>query len=183
MARRKIAFLPNQYYHVFNRGAHRLEIFRSAGDYRYLLGKIKQQALICDISVIAYFLMPNHFHFLLRQNGDVAISHFMQAFLKYNHSGTLFEGNFKAILVDNTDFLLHICRYIHRNPLQAGLVNHPSEWKFSNFLEWVGIRSGELVDKEFVSTNFGSPIEYQEFVLSDIPPEGIDKSLRHYLFV
>jgi REP element-mobilizing transposase RayT len=54
---------------------------------------------------------------------------------KYKHSGTLFEGNFKAILVDNTDYLLHICRYIHRNPMEAGMVNHPSEWKFSNYLE------------------------------------------------
>jgi putative transposase len=191
MARRNISFLPNQYYHVYNRGAHKSEIFRADGDYLYLLRQVKELSEKCDITIIAYCLMPNHYHFLLRQNGDTTVSQFIQAIFniyskafnsKYNHSGTLFEGSFKAILVDKTEYLLHLCRYIHRNPLDSGIVHHPAEWKFSNYLEWTIKRAGELVDIEFVQDNFGSAEEYEEFVTSYIPPDKTEKVLRHYLF-
>ena len=89
--------------------------------------------------------MPNHYHFLLRQTGDYSVSEFMQsifnaytkAFNKmYKRTGTLFEGPFKAIEVLKEDHLLHLCRYIHRNPLEAGLVKNISDWPYSNYTEW-----------------------------------------------
>jgi REP element-mobilizing transposase RayT len=191
MARRNISFLPNQYYHIYNRGAHKLEIFRAASDYRFLLQLIKNRAEKYDISVIAYCLMPNHYHFLFRQNSDTTISSFIQAVFnlyskafnrKYCHSGTLFERSFQAILVNQTEYLLHLCRYIHRNPLDAGMVKHPAEWEFSNYLEWVKKRTGKLVDMEFVRDNFGNSEEYEDFVLSYVPLDKTEKVLRHYLF-
>jgi len=66
MARRNVPFLPNQYYHIYNRGAHRIDIFRNDADYTFLLKLVKEQTEKCDISVIAYCLMHNHYHFLLR---------------------------------------------------------------------------------------------------------------------
>ena len=145
----------------------------------------------CDVAVIAYCLMDNHYHFLLRQNGDIEISKFMQAIFnvyskafntKYKHSGTLFEGPYKAIRVGRNEYLLHLCRYIHRNPLEAGLVVKPEQWHYSNYAEFIGKRNGALVDREFVKMNFGSPEAYEDFVMNYVPPEKTQKELRHYLF-
>ncbi len=191
MARRNVPFLPNQYYHVYNRGAHRIDIFRNDPDYTFLLKLVKKQAEKCGISIIAYCLMHNHYHFLLRQNSDIQISKFMQAVFnvyskafnsKYQLSGTLFEGPFRVIHVDRTEYLLHLCRYIHRNPLDAGIVVVPEQWHYSNYLEFIEKREGTLVDREFVKENFSSPEEYREFVMDYIPPEKSQKELRHYLF-
>ena len=80
--------------------------------------------------MIAYCLMHNHYHFLLRQNGEIKISRFMQAVFniytkafnsKYELSETLFEGPSRAIHVDRSEYLLQLCHYIHRNPLEAGI--------------------------------------------------------------
>ena len=191
MARRNILFLPNNYYHIYNRGAHKDNIFRNDADYFFLLKYVKKELEKCAITVIAYCLMDNHYHFLLRQNRVIEISKFMQAVFnvytkafntKYKHSGTLFEGPFKAILVERNEYLLQLCRYIHRNPLEAGLVVKPEQWHYSNYAEFIGKRNGTLVDNEFVKENFGSPKEYEEFVMNYIPPEKTQKELRHYLF-
>ena len=191
MARRNTPFLPNQYYHIYNRGAHRIDIFRNDMDYVFLLKLVKEQAQKCGISMIAYCLMSNHYHFLLRQDGDIKISKFMQAIFnvytkafnsKYGLSGTLFEGPFRAILVDRSEYLLHLCRYIHRNPIEAGIVITPEQWHYSNYLEFVEQRDGVLVDREFVKENFGLPEEYRDFVMNYAPPEKTQKELRNYLF-
>ncbi|MBI3167737.1 MAG: transposase [Chloroflexi bacterium] len=191
MARRKILFLPNQYYHIYNRGVHHENIFRNDADFKFLLKHIKKEAKRCAITIIAYCLMSNHYHFLFRQDGDIEISEFMQAVFniytkafnaKYKLSGTLFEGPYKAIHVDKSPYLFQLCRYIHRNPLEAGIVVKPEQWVYSNYAEFVGKRNGTLIDREFVITNFGSAENYEDFVLNYIPPEKTQKELRHYLF-
>jgi REP element-mobilizing transposase RayT len=191
MARRKVPFLPGNYYHVYNRGANKADIFLNDRDYVYLLKQIKKLAREFDITIIAYCLMSNHYHFLLRQDGEKQISDFMQAvFFKYslhfntshNHSGTIFEGPFQAILVERNEYLLHLCRYIHRNPLEAAIVVKPEQWDYSNYAEFIGARNGTLVDSEFVKINFGSPENYEDYVMKYIPPEKAQKELRHYLF-
>ena len=139
MARRNISFLPNQYYHVYNRGANRADIFRNDKDYVFLLKQVKEHLEEYAITVIAYCLMSNHYHFLLRQNAEAKINDFMQkVFFIYsssfntihNRSGTLFEGPFRAIWVDKTEYALHVCRYIHRNPLEAKMVIRPEQWHY-----------------------------------------------------
>ncbi len=191
MARRNVPFLPNHYYHVYNRGAHKMDIFRSDVDYIMLLNLVKEKMSVFDISVIAYCLMSNHYHFLFRQNGDAKLNDFMQAVFniypkrfnhKYGLSGTLFEGPFQAIMVESEKYLLHLCRYIHRNPVEADMVRNPEQWHYSNYLEFVGQRNGTLVDREFVRENFGSPEEYRAFVMDYIPSEKTEKEFRHYLF-
>jgi REP element-mobilizing transposase RayT len=191
MAQRRLNFEPGHYYHVYNRGAHKLEIFRARKDYHFLLKLVKEQTQKLQISVIAYCLMPNHYHFLFRQNGEREISVLMQAIFnvyskafntQHGHSGTLFEGPFKAIWVDRLEYLLHLCRYIHRNPLEAGLVTHPEQWEYSNYREFVGKRAGVMVDKDFVKEDLGTPAEYESFVMEYVPPEKSEKILHHYLF-
>jgi putative transposase len=191
MARRNISFLPNCYYHIYNRGANKADIFLNDKDYVFLLKQIRKGVKEYDVSVIAYCLMSNHYHFLLRQNGEAKINEFMQAVfhvysLAFNtihrHSGTLFEGPFQAIFVDKSEYLLHLCRYIHRNPIEAGIVATPEQWHYSNYAEFIGKRKGILADHEFIQTNFGSPGVYKDFVMNYLVPGKAQKEFRHYLF-
>ncbi len=77
MARRKVAFAPGEYYHIYNRGANRERIFRSDENYRFLLERIKACIQDWQVGIIAYCLMPNHYHLILRQDGERPISGFV----------------------------------------------------------------------------------------------------------
>lgn len=133
--------------------------------------------------MIAYCLMPNHYHFLIRQNGDVSVSITMQVIFnsytkafnrRHNHSGTLFSGRFKSKSIESEEQLLQTCRYIHQNPMKGEipLVKDLSEWPYSNYLEWIGKRNGNLVDRQFVWTYFKNGEEYQDFVLASASKPG-----------
>jgi hypothetical protein len=132
--------------------------------------------------------MPSHYHFLLRPETDDALSRFVQrlfnsysqAFNKQqSRSGTLFEGRAKSILVDDENYVLYLCRYIHLNPVKARLVAHPGDWPYSNYLEWVEQRAGTLVDRSFIRAYFSTPAEYEAFVTSDID-ESLEEELTPY---
>lgn len=191
MAKRKVTFSRGCYYHVYNRGSNRQLIFRERENYLFLLKRFGKHALEMSITVVAYCLMPNHYHFLLRQDGDVSISDLMQAIFNsyskafnkmYKRSGTLFEGPFKSIHVDKENYLIHLCRYIHRNPLEAGLVNNLEVWPFSNYLEWVGGRDGKLVDRDFLNAYFRTAEDYIEFVKDLDDAERVKPKIKKYLF-
>ncbi|MCA9943985.1 MAG: transposase [Anaerolineales bacterium] len=169
----KISWAPGHYYHLYNRGAHKLTIFPEEKNYIYVLGKIKKYLLELQLTLIAYCLMPNHYYFLVRQDSEFAagllpqrvFNSYSKAYNKaYAHSGTLFEGRYKAKFVSSNNYLLHLCRYIHANPVKDGLVQNLEEWQFSNYLEWIGERNGKLVDKQFVEEYFPKSSDYIEFV-------------------
>jgi putative transposase len=168
-----MAHTAGQYYHVYNRGCNHERIFASADNYLYLLSQAKKFLAGSLISIIAYCLMPNHYHFLLYAGSDDAISRFIQRLFnsytqafnrEQNRSGTLFEGRAKSILVDNEMYAIHLCRYIHLNPVAAHLVVRPEDWPYSNYLEWIGKRSGTLIDHEFVREYFPQPHDYERFI-------------------
>jgi len=191
MAKRKTAFAKEQYYHIFNRGVNRENIFYQNVNYIYLLNKIKKYAHSNKIDIIAYCLMPNHYHFLLYQKSEKPISDFMQLLLnsnskainsKYHRSGTLFEGPFKSIHIEKEEYLIHLCRYIHRNPIDCfkPLVQNISNWAYSNYPDWISERNGTLVNREFVESYFAEPVDYKKFVLDYIPNKKILNNLKPY---
>jgi len=191
MPRRRTQFAQGQYYHIYNRGVERRPIFREEENYLYLLRLVKEYTGELGVTVIAYCLMPNHYHVLVRQDGEkragllpqLAFNRYTKAFNKrYGRTGTLFEGRYRSVWVDRTEYLFHLCRYIHANPVKAGLASRLEEWPFSNYLEWVQKRKGTLVDREFVAESFPDADEYREFVLEvleafDTLPEGIEPYL------
>ena len=160
-------------YHFYNRGAHRRSIFNEEANYLFVLRRIRQYSESLSLTLLAYCLLPNHYHFLVRQDGEHAagllpqrvFNSYSKAYNKrYQHSATLFEGNFQTIAVTNDAYLLNLCRYIHANPVLHGLAEQVDDWPYSNYLEWIGERDGVLVDHSFVQSHFPAPDSYHKFV-------------------
>ncbi len=173
MPARKVAFAQGEYYHIYNRGAGRLPIFRQAVDFEFVLGRMQQYARSLRVSVLAYCLLPNHYHLLVRQDGGEPVgllpqrvfNSYAKAFnRRYERSGTLFEGRYEAIHVDREAYLIHLCRYIHANPVKHGLVTDLADWPHTNYHEWIGRRNRILFDGGFARGLFPDPAEYMRFV-------------------
>jgi REP element-mobilizing transposase RayT len=170
---RRLPFVQGDYYHIYNRGAGREAIFYEGRNYVYALRLLKKVAIECEVTVIAYCRLPNHYHWLVRQDGETPAgrvparvfgSH-SQAFNRaYERTGTLFEGPYKALAVNTDAYLLNLCSYIHLNPVYHGLVNTPDAWPYSNYLEWIDKRPGKLVDRELVREYFTTPQAYEACV-------------------
>jgi putative transposase len=184
------AYIPGQFYHIYNRGAHQVPIFKEPDNYLFVLRKIKHYTLEFSLTLIAYCLMSNHYHFLIRQNGEHpagllpqrVFNSYSKAYNKrYGHSGTLFEGNYKVKPVLETSHLLHLCRYIHGNPVKDGFVADPADWPYSNYLEWIGQRDGTLYDADFVRQHFSSPTDYRAFVFADLRGRDLPEEIKRYL--
>jgi REP element-mobilizing transposase RayT len=191
MPKRKVKFAQGCYYHIYNRGAGKQSILRREQDYVDLLWLMKDLAVECCITIIAYCLLPNHYHWLVRQDGEITpaklvgrvFGSYSQSFnLTYQRSGTLFEGPYEAILVDTDEYLRHLCCYIHANPVRHGLAMDPTLWPYSNYLEWLGQRQGTMVDRAFIQSHFPDISHYQARVHSYLTGQvTLPAGLRHYL--
>jgi len=175
-------FQKGFFYHVYNRGNRKQNIFFSRRDYRRFLEKIREYKSKFGITIICYCLMPNHFHFLLRQNTDIPVTSFMLRLstsyakyfnIKYDQVGSLFQGRFRAKLIETDEYLLHLSRYIHRNPKEI-LPSTPGvgldKYEWSSYLSFIDKNKAELVDPTFILNYFkkNNPKEdYKTFVEYD----------------
>ena len=131
--------------------------------------------------MIAYCLMPNHFHLLIRPSDDgfaevmhaVGVSYGKAINRQEKRVGPLFQGRFKAVRVDTEEGLWHLSRYIHLNPVSAGLARRPEDWEMSSYREYVGLRPGTLPDPTPVLTGFSSRARYREFVECGVDPSAL----------
>jgi putative transposase len=205
MPRRKIPLVASEYYHLYNRGINRQPIFFEHENYLFFLRRIREY-LVGEhrlrnslgesartnskvwVTVVAYCLMPNHFHLLLCPNDD-QLSRRMQRFSisytkamnkHYGRTGSLFDGQFQAVRVESDKHLLHLSRYIHLNPVMADLVKRPEDWPFSSYGEYIGLRSGTLPTPDVVLAQFPEPGSYQAFVESYVPTDR--EIIAHLLF-
>lgn len=126
------------------------------------------------VTIINFCLMPNHFHFTLRQEEEDGIRKFIQKLsnsfahyhnIKYKKRGPVFEGNFKAVHIETDEQLLHLSRYIHLNPVTAYLVKDPEDYPQSSYRIYIGKEKSEIVDPSLVLDQT-SPETYKKFVLS-----------------
>ncbi|MDP1548289.1 MAG: hypothetical protein Q8L87_19925 [Anaerolineales bacterium] len=205
MPRRTTPFIPDIYYHFYNRGNNRQAVFFQPENYLYFLGGMKKY-LVPVVKIVAYCLMPTHYHILVKvmlQTSEVlktsevsgrevskqvslAMQKFMISYTKainkrFSRVGALFQGQFQAKPIQTYSHLLNLCVYIHGNPVKDGLVALPEGWIYSNYLEWLGQRDGTLVDREFIQENFGSPAEYQELVMQYVRTRYLPDDVRKYL--
>ena len=172
MPRRLTEFHPGEFYHVYNRGANCAAIFFERGNYLFFLRRLREKLTTEHVTVLAYCLMPNHYHLLVRLESE-EFSKSMQAFgtsytkainRQTGRTGTLFQGRFQAKHVVDETHLVHLSRYIHLNPVMARLVTKPADWEFSSYPEYAGIREGTLPCTEVMLREFASREHYHRFV-------------------
>jgi len=158
------------YFHIYNRGNRKQDIFLEKEDYLNYLKKLRKYKEKYKISIICYCLMPNHFHLLLRQDSDVFLYKFMQALhtsysiyfnRKYNKVGRMFQSRFKQKEINKDEYLSQITSYIHFNPVKDGLVEELNDYQWSSYLDYIGIREGTLCNKDIILSD-KTPDDYKK---------------------
>jgi putative transposase len=155
MPRRARLVIPCIPWHIIERGNNRSAGFYDTGDYQFYLDTLSEQAVNSDCDIHAFCLMTNHVHLLLTPNvNDSAASLMKQLGQRYaqfinrtyHRSGTLWEGRFRSCLVQNARYTLACYRYIEMNPVRAGIVSHPAEYRWSSYrVNGQGVQRGWLV--------------------------------------
>jgi len=186
-------FSKDSIYHVFNTGVEKRVIFYDDEDYHLFLYylyiyltplekvlrryhalpiRLFNKNVAKDVDLLTYCLMPNHFHLILKQKSDVGISVFMKQLsnaytqyfnAKYKRTGGLFQGRYKAARVKPDDQLSHISRYIHLDPVIAGLSKEP-EYPWSSYGEYIDSATTLLCNRKPVLGLFASIYSYKKFV-------------------
>ena len=206
-------FVTDGIYHVYNRGVEKRKIFLDDQDYRVFLHLLKYylspftdkklhpitttgnlqlirprplKNLQNEVKLLAYCLMPNHFHLLLKQKNLDSMTKLLRRLSttyalyfnrRYKRVGYLFQGRYKAVLIDNNDSLLHISRYIHLNPQElirltrSDLVTYP----YSSYPYFLGLKTALWLKPQIVLSLLKE--NYQQFVehSPDIPQPLINK--------
>ncbi|MCG2725615.1 MAG: transposase [Elusimicrobia bacterium] len=188
---RKDALVTNEIYHIFNKSIADYKIFNTSNDFL----RIKQNLLYyqspkdtsfsvfirsneiehsqknISVKIIAYCIMPTHFHLILKQLDNGGISKYINNIsnsysryfnIKHNRKGPLWQGRFKNVLVKDDEQLLHLTRYIHLNPVTSNLIDKPETWEYSSYREYLNLEKNKLCDfSEVLSID---PKDYKKFV-------------------
>lgn len=202
---RKTVLVNNEIYHVFNRGVEKRPTFTDKREfqrgmdtlkfYRFsnlpfklskffniaqseriqIMQKIEKESRKL-VEIICFVLMPNHFHFLLKQLQDNGIStfiaNFSNSYAKYFNTknervGPLFQGRFKAVHIQDDEQLIHVSRYIHLNPAVSSLIKIEGleNYFWSSYPEYLNLVNTHIVDKSLILSFFKSVNEYKKLVM------------------
>lgn len=173
------------YYHVYNRGNNRQDIFLDDEDRKFFLFRMREAVYpefagsrrkplpVGSFTILAYCLMPNHFHLLVRQNLNTPISELIKKVCtgyskyfnkKYERVGHVFQDQYKAVVISNDGYLKWVSAYIHQNPKIGGLVEDLKDYPWSSYLDYMSLRKGKLCSKDLILGMFASTEKYKEFV-------------------
>jgi putative transposase len=188
----------DNFYHVFNQGNRKGQIFFSDDDYIYFLNLVRKY-ITPHCNLLAYCLMPNHFHFLINTDensiemkklGNINTTNLANGFRMLQSSyaqhinkskkefGSLFKQKTNFKLITNTkenNYLEKCFIYIHQNPHKALLVNNFEDWKFSSYLDIAGKRNGTLIDKNLIKKYLDIDVENFNVILKSTISESDEK--------
>jgi len=190
MPRKPRIHLPGGFYHVMLRGNGGQDIFLDPGDGRLFLDILGEAAARFGLRIHAWCLMPNHAHLLL-QVGAEPLARFMQRVTqrytarinkREERAGHLFQGRYRAVLVDADSYLMELVRYIHLNPVRAGLADSPEAWRWSSHRGYLGREALALLTTEDLLARFDANRaaaikRYRDFVaagMGQAPPAVFD---------
>lgn len=211
MAIRYDEFAPGEIYHLCTRGVDKRSIVEDKADYErmsalmrhclpqgrilsYSLRKRSKEDIEIPlegkglVDLLAFCVMTNHLHLLIKENVDKGTSTYMQRLLngyakyfnmRYNRSGPLFTSRFKNVLVDDDEQLLHVSRYIHLNPYVAHMIDDPFDYPWSSLRTYVAKRDQSICHRSLIRSMMGSG-EYREFIKDEADYE---RSLEDYEYV
>ncbi len=158
---------PGAFYHVTSRGNERKDVFRSKRDREKFLEYIESAVKRYNAVIHAFCLMDNHYHLLLETpsgNLPQIMMHINGAYTNYfnvkrERAGHLFQGRYKAILVDMDEYAKELSRYIHLNPVRAKLVDTPEEYEWSSYPYYIGVKKPpEWLYRDFILQYFSNKI-------------------------
>ncbi len=175
--------LPGQAHHVILRGNNRQAIFHSDHDREHLLKTLAEASTQHQVAIHAYVLMDNHLHLLATPQSADGLSRMMQSLgrryvgwfnARHQRSGTLWEGRFRAGLIESERYFLACMRYIELNPVRAGLCGGPEQWRWSSAAHHMGLARDMLVREHPLYWSLGNtPFErehaYREFLMQGVP--------------
>lgn len=183
-------FYPGHTYHIYNQGNNREPLFFEEKNYDFFVKKMRKRLLPhCDI--LAWCLMPNHFHWMVKIHDDYIREDPLQGKLRivnplnrtvgtlqssytrginnlYGRSGSLFRSRSKAKILSKKEtirenYALTCFFYIHQNPLRAGLVKKMEEWPYSSFSDYCGLRKGNLCNIKLAKELLDLPDSQEKF--------------------
>jgi len=192
-------FAPDSYYHIYNRGVAKQKIFLDDQDYKTFLSYFKLYLTLPDlqnlqgptlkvppsrilknfyeeIKLLAYCLLPNHFHLFVFQKDMKGITNFMRSLItkystyfnkKYKRVGPVFQGNYKAVMIKTENQFVYLSKYIHRNPLPLPTRLDLEGYKYSSYINYLGLINQTWLDtSEILSyfSKFSSEETYKKFV-------------------
>lgn len=179
---------PVAWYHVMNRGRRAEKIFLDKTDYHTFLELLTESAEMWNVRIAACCMVPNHYHILLH-TPDANLSRFMrhidgvytQRFNRSHHyDGQLFRGRYKSILVDADSYLLQLVRYIHRNPLQAGLVNRLEAYQWSSHQGYLSdAKEWKWLYKDFILAMLTKDKRYQRGIYKQFMAQENSEEIHH----
>jgi putative transposase len=178
MARKPRVHFPGALYHVIVRGNKGQRVFRQGADFKLYLRLLGEYKEVFEFALCAYALMPTHVHLLVEAR-DKPLSGLMQRLqfrytrnynIRYRTWGHLFQGRYKAILCEKDSYLVELSAYIHLNPVRAGLVRHPREYRWTSYGSYLNGGKIGIVDVEPVLGQFsadkGKAVRaYEQYVL------------------
>lgn len=215
---RKILLVNNELYHVFNRGVEKRTTFTNIREYHRALltmdyyrfdrpplalgqmlnlAREKRDLFLTQlksgkklVEIMCFCLMPNHFHFLLRQNEDNGIktfvSNFTNSYTKYFNNkndrvGPLFQGIFKSVRVEDDEQLMHVSRYIHLNPATNFLIDKENleNYPWSSLKKYTSTNSNTFCETSTILKLFISPEEYMAFVSDQLDYSKTLEQIKH----
>ncbi|MSU74708.1 transposase [Candidatus Kaiserbacteria bacterium] len=170
-------------YHVINRANGRLQVFNTDADYQLFEQLLVETKEIIDMRILAYELMPNHWHLVLSPTNDGDLGVFMHrlsnahtrkvhARTNTNGAGHLYQGRYKSFLIDSDKYLLAVIKYIERNAVRAKLVRRCEEWRWGSAWRRVSgtIEQKKLLDE--VPTEL--PDDYVEWINTEEKSDDVD---------
>lgn len=194
MPYRETPFEIDYFYHVFSRGVEKRVIFTETRDYERFLqtlyyyqfkgpkpkfshySRFKTKDFDTNPKIVeinCYCLMPNHFHLLIKQLQEGGVKEFMQKLInsytkyfntKHQRVGHLFQGMFKAVLVETDEQLVHLSRYIHLNPYADRLIGSSDYYPYSSYLNYVSFSPNKLINTNPILNLFKNNEDYKQFV-------------------
>lgn len=191
---RHARIIINDYpHHIIQRGHNRQAVFASTDDFQFYLDNLQEWKTKLGCKVYAYCLMTNHLHLIVdpgSNEGNISLlmkrvagrqTRYMNT--KEKRSGTLWEGRYKSSPISTDEYLLACCRYVELNPVRAGMVAAPEDYRWSSYGVKVGIKNQNLLDFDpqylgLARTAKKRQDKYREFVSTTILEEEIEQIRR-----
>jgi putative transposase len=175
--------IGNEIYHVINRASGRLQIFSKAADYELFEDIILEAKDLTGMRILAYTIMPNHWHFVLHPQNDGDLGVFMHR-LTNAHTrrvhvktktigyGPLYQGRYKSFLVDSDQYFITLLKYVERNPVRAKLTGNCEDWKWGSAHRR---NVGESIEKMLLDASpVPFPDDYQTWVNTPDSEDDLD---------